>query len=129
MKDNSFEQTPAFLGAISTVGEDGTTALPSVTGVFVNGAVAPVITGNYFSDYDTVISCYPWKNSRIKSNESIDGGSKHDVTYNEFNDDTFTLMSQNRAQNYTNPILWYINYNKISTRIPEVHELTAWQSQ
>lgn len=125
MKDNSFEQTPAFLGAISVPAEDGTLVPPVVTGVFVNGAVSPVITGNYFSDFDTVISCYPWKNSNIKSNENIDGGSSYAVTYNIFDDDTFALMSRNNAQNYTNPILWYINYNKISSRVPEVYEFES----
>ncbi len=121
--DNSFEETAKFLEKAVVISEDGKVTMPKSIGIYVNGAVKPIITGNYFSGFDTVISACPWKNSLIKSRPNITGGSNYDVTYNEFTDDTMDYFRNNKVNECNNEILVYEKYGKAGTVVPVVYEM------
>jgi len=122
VRDNSFEETSGFITSATVMDEEGNPILPKMIGVYVNGAVNPIITENYFSGFDTVISCAPQKNSKIRSNPNINGGSIYDITYNEFGDDTLGYMRKNYVKDCANEILVYETYGKAGTVIPSVYE-------
>ncbi|MCR5829125.1 MAG: Ig-like domain-containing protein [Lachnospiraceae bacterium] len=118
VRDNSFEETNGFIRDATVVDEEGNSVAPKLIGVYVNGAVNPIITENYFSGFDTVISCAPQKNSKIKSNPNINGGSIYDITYNEFGDETLEYMRKNYVKDCANEILIYETYGKAGTVTP-----------
>ena len=118
VRDNSFEETEGFIKTATVVDEEGNETVPKLIGIYINGAVNPIVTGNYFSGFNTVISACPWKNSKIKSNPSIDGGSAYDITYNEFTDETLAYMKKNYIKNCTDRILLYEKYGKAGTVTP-----------
>ncbi|MBO4762706.1 MAG: Ig-like domain-containing protein, partial [Lachnospiraceae bacterium] len=107
VRDNSFEETEGFITGATVYDEEGNATLPKLIGIYINGAVNPIVTGNYFSGFETVINACPWKNSKIKSNPSIDGGSAYDITYNEFTDKTINYFRKNKADDCINSILIY----------------------
>ena len=123
VRDNSFEETAGFITGATVYDEEGNATLPKLIGIYINGAVNPIVTGNYFSGFDTVISACPWKNSKIKSNPSIDGGSSYDITYNDFSEKTLEYFKKNKAVECTNQILVYETYGKAGTVIPVVYEM------
>ncbi|MBR5368080.1 MAG: Ig-like domain-containing protein [Lachnospiraceae bacterium] len=123
VRDNSFEETAGFITGATVYDEEGNATLPKLIGIYINGAVNPIVTGNYFSGFDTVISACPWKNSKIKSNPSIDGGSSYDITYNDFSEKTLEYFKKNKAVECTNQILVYETYGKAGTVEPVVYEL------
>ena len=122
VRDNSFEETAGFITGATVYDEEGNATLPKLIGIYINGAVNPIVTGNYFSGFDTVISACPWKNSKIKSNPSIDGGSSYDITYNDFSEKTLEYFKKNKAVECTNQILVYETYGKAGTVVPVVYE-------
>ena len=123
IRDNSFEETAGFIAGATVYDEEGNATLPKLIGVYINGAVNPIVTGNYFSGFETVISACPWKNSKIKSNPSIDGGSAYDITYNEFTDKTINYFRKNKADDCINSILIYETYGKAGTVVPVTYEM------
>ncbi len=123
VRDNSFEETAGFITGATVYDEEGNATVPKLIGIYINGAVNPIVTGNYFSGFDTVISACPWKNSKIKSNPSIDGGSTYDITYNDFSDKTIEYFKKNKAVECNNQILIYETYGKAGTVVPVVYEL------
>lgn len=123
ISDNSFEETADFIEGATVYDEEGNATIPKQIGIYINGAVNPVVTRNYFSDFEIVISACPWKNSKIKSNPAIDGGSSYDITYNEFTDETITLMQENIANNCVSAILVYETYGKAGTVTPVSYEI------
>ena len=123
VRDNSFEETEGFITGATVYDEEGNATLPKLIGIYINGAVNPIVTGNYFSGFETVINACPWKNSKIKSNPSIDGGSSYDITYNDFSEKTIEYFRKNKAVECTNKILVYETYGKAGTVIPVAYEM------
>ena len=65
-----------------------------VNAVILNGAVNPTVTGNYFNNFTTAISCAHWKNS---------GSAKvYAETYNKLSKTNLKAMKQNQVVSCTN---------------------------
>ena len=73
---------------------DRTDEEKAVNAIILNGAVNPTVTGNYFYNFTTAISCAHWKNS---------GEAKiYAETYNKLSKTNLKAMKKNEVVSCTN---------------------------
>ncbi|MCR5323938.1 MAG: Ig-like domain-containing protein [Lachnospiraceae bacterium] len=74
--------------------KNNTVTAKAVNAIILNGVVNPTITGNYFNNYTTVISCAHWKNS---------GDAKvYAETYNKLSKANLRSMKKNEVVSCVN---------------------------